>query len=133
MVDQVPYNQLLLHRKKLGRMCKADKDRAWQKIDKAAVLGVIALLFGGAAIGGAVALIPFFASDPDHRTKMEYFVVVGVTAAFALLAAFGRMAVKAEQMTSLTDLHDEFGGIVDDYKEAMAAAAAETPKPSVTL
>ena len=136
-VDDLTYSELDRHYVRLGRLCKTHKAHFWERIEWAAVFGGLSVLFFGGSVGGAVALIPFLATDPTHRDQVEYYVVIGVATFISILCLVGRMAIKKEQLISIDSEYEEFGVLISRYadelkqQEQQAAAARITSGEAV--
>jgi|GEM_PF-6809973 len=118
-VEDLRLSELQGIHSKLGRVCKADRQHWWSRIEWDAVFGALAVLFFGGVIGGAIALVPFLASSPTHRTRIEYYAVLIVGFFLALLCVVARSAIRAERVASVAAIHNEVGEIVTRYEESL--------------
>jgi hypothetical protein len=121
-VDEMPYSTLDTFRNRIERLCRSRKRHFWQRWDWTGFFTTVSVLCFGGAVGGAIGAIPFWATEPSHRAKIEYMVVLVVVIVLAIGSLFGRIGRTSAEAESVEAIYHDFSGMVDGYKESIEHA-----------
>ncbi|HTX32878.1 MAG TPA: hypothetical protein VMD09_15950 [Solirubrobacteraceae bacterium] len=116
-VPKVRHAEMQLISDRLGRCARFPLASVWWSV---------ATLAAGALIGGALGLIPFYATSPSNHWKLIYFVAMGACALVAVIAVLAAMSTHRERSESIKDIKADFDKHILDSFQWVSGGDAES-------